>query len=45
MIMGIPASLAWQMAADKDDSFIGKRSKLAYPDKRIEVNMKDIEHV
>ncbi|MDK2946957.1 MAG: hypothetical protein PWQ63_117 [Methanolobus sp.] len=45
MIMGIPASLAWQMAADKDDSFIGKRSKLAYPDKRVEVTMKNIEHV
>jgi hypothetical protein len=33
MIMGIPAALAQQMAADVGESFICKRSKIAYPEK------------
>jgi hypothetical protein len=33
MIMGIPAALAQQMAADVEESFICKRSKIAYPEK------------
>lgn len=33
MIMGIPAELAQQMAADLEESFICKRSKIAYPEK------------
>jgi hypothetical protein len=33
MIMGIPAALAQQMAADLEESFICKRSKIAYPEK------------
>ena len=33
MIMGIPAELAQQMAADMEESFICKRSKIAYPEK------------
>jgi hypothetical protein len=33
MIMGIPADLAQQMAADMEESFICKRSKIAYPEK------------
>jgi hypothetical protein len=33
MIMGIPAKLAQQMAADMEKSFICKRSKIAYPEK------------
>jgi hypothetical protein len=33
MIMGIPADLAQQMAADMEMSFICKRSKIAYPEK------------
>ncbi|MCQ6962208.1 DUF169 domain-containing protein [Methanolobus chelungpuianus] len=40
MIMGIPASLAQQMAADLKESFIDKRSKVAYPEKRIIVQSK-----
>ncbi|MCQ1534961.1 hypothetical protein FTO70_04510 [Methanosarcina sp. KYL-1] len=35
MIMGIPAGLAQQMAADLEDSFICKRSRIAYPESRI----------
>ena len=34
MIMGIPIALAQQMAADLDESFICKRSGIAYPEKR-----------
>ncbi|AKB28076.1 hypothetical protein MSSIT_1357 [Methanosarcina siciliae T4/M] len=37
MIMGIPAGLAQQMAADLEDSFICKRSRIAYPEKRISI--------
>ncbi len=32
MIMGIPLRLAQQMGADLEESFIGKRSKIAYPE-------------
>ncbi|MDD1748693.1 MAG: DUF169 domain-containing protein [Methanothrix sp.] len=35
MIMGIPIALAQQMAADSDESFICRRSKIAYPEKRV----------
>ncbi len=41
LIMGIPAALACQMADDMDESFIGKRGKVAYPQKRLEVGSKD----
>jgi hypothetical protein len=34
LIMGIPAELAQQMAIDMRESFIGKRSKIAYPEKQ-----------
>ena len=34
LIMGIPAELAQQMAADMEESFICKRSKIAYPENR-----------
>jgi len=34
IIMGIPAELAQQMADDMEESFICKRSKIAYPEKR-----------
>jgi uncharacterized protein (DUF169 family) len=34
MIMGIPSGLAQQMGADLEKSFICKRSKIAYPEKR-----------
>ncbi|HOW15370.1 DUF169 domain-containing protein [Methanosarcina sp.] len=37
MIMGIPAGLAQQMAACLEESFICKRSRIAYPEKRISV--------
>lgn len=33
MIMGIPATLAQQMAIDMRESFICKRSRIAYPEK------------
>jgi hypothetical protein len=35
MIMGIPAAVAQQMAADLEESFICKRIRIAYPEKRI----------
>jgi len=35
MAMGIPTSVARQMAADVDGSFIGKRSKVAYPVRKV----------
>ena len=38
MIMGIPIALAQQMAADLDESFIGKRGRIAYPEKRVAIN-------
>jgi hypothetical protein len=34
MIMGIPMDLAQQMASDLDESFVSRRSKIAYPEKR-----------
>jgi hypothetical protein len=37
MIMGIPIALAQQMAVDLDESFICKRSRIAYPEERIVV--------
>jgi hypothetical protein len=37
MVMGIPVALARQMAADVDASFIGKRSRIAFPEHRIPV--------
>ena len=38
MIMGIPIALAQQMAADLDESFICRRSKIAYPENRVMIN-------
>jgi hypothetical protein len=38
IIMGIPSGLAQQMAADLEESFICKRSKIAYPENRIIMN-------
>jgi hypothetical protein len=38
MIMGIPSGLAQQMAADLEESFICKRSKIAYPENRMVIN-------
>jgi hypothetical protein len=35
MIIGIPIALAQRMAADLDESFICKRSKIAYPESRV----------
>lgn len=37
MIMGIPAGLARQMAVNLEESFICKRSRIAYPENRISV--------
>lgn len=37
LVMGIPVSLAILMSADMDESFIGKRGKIAYPEKRIRI--------
>ncbi len=37
MIMGIPSRLAQQMGADLEESFIRKRSKIAYPENRIAI--------
>lgn len=33
MVMGIPAALAQKMTIDMEESFICKRSKIAYPEK------------
>ena len=38
MIMGIPLALAQQMAADLENSFICRRSKIAYPETRMKTN-------
>jgi hypothetical protein len=38
MIMGIPITLAQRMAADLDESFICKRGRIAYPEKRVAIN-------
>jgi hypothetical protein len=45
MIMGIPSRLAQQMGADLEESFIGKRSKIAYPENRtvIKLHLKGTE--
>jgi hypothetical protein len=43
MIMGIPAVLTQQMAADLDESFIGRRGKVAYPEKRVAVGSRDAD--
>ncbi|HWR25145.1 MAG TPA: DUF169 domain-containing protein [Methanosarcina sp.] len=40
MLMGIPTSLAQQMAIDLKESFICKRSKIAYPERRVVINRK-----
>ncbi|MGA9098552.1 MAG: DUF169 domain-containing protein [Methanotrichaceae archaeon] len=37
MIMGIPIALAQAMAADLDESFICKRSRVAYPETRVAI--------
>jgi hypothetical protein len=37
LVMGIPESLAIQMSSDMDESFIGKRSKIVYPEKRFRI--------
>jgi hypothetical protein len=34
MLMGIPIALAQQMASDLDESFICRRSRIAYPENR-----------
>ena len=39
LIMGIPIELAKQMATDLEESFICKRSKIAYPDKRSAIKL------
>ncbi len=38
LIMGIPSGLAQQMGADLEESFICKRSRIAYPENRIVIN-------
>jgi len=38
MIMGIPIALGQQIAADLKDSFICRRSKIAYPKTRTKIN-------
>ncbi|HEY3273162.1 MAG TPA: DUF169 domain-containing protein [Methanocella sp.] len=37
LVMGIPLALAERMAADADESFIGRRSRIAYPEHRVTV--------
>ncbi|TAH59978.1 MAG: hypothetical protein EWM52_09980, partial [Methanosarcina mazei] len=37
MIMGIPAGLAQQMASSLEESFICKRSRIAYPENRVSI--------
>jgi len=37
MIMGIPSRLAQQMGANLEESFICKRSKIAYPENRVNI--------
>ena len=37
LVMGIPAAVAQQMAADADSSFIGRRGQVAFPERRIPV--------
>jgi hypothetical protein len=37
MAMGIPIEKAREMASNVDESFIGKRSKIAYPERRAEL--------
>jgi len=42
MAMGIPAELAQKMVSDVEESFISKRSKIAYPENRILIKPKDV---
>jgi hypothetical protein len=42
MVIGIPAELAQQMAADVEESFISKRSKIAFPENRILIKPKEV---
>ena len=37
LVMGIPAALARQMTADADESFIGRRGRVAFPEHRVTV--------
>lgn len=37
MVMSLPLALAERMAADADESFIGRRGRIAYPERRIPV--------
>ncbi len=37
MVVGVPAAVAQQMAADADASFIGRRGKVAFPERRVPV--------
>jgi hypothetical protein len=39
MIMGIPIELAEQMAGNLEDSFISRRSRIAYPENRVIVKL------
>lgn len=45
MIMGIPSALAQQMGADLKESFICKRSRIAYPEKRIVISKPKTEEM
>jgi hypothetical protein len=39
MAMGIPIEKAIEMASNVDESFIGKRAKIAYPERRAELKL------
>jgi hypothetical protein len=43
MIMGIPSGLAQQMTADLEESFICKRSRIAYPENRIVMSSRKLK--
>lgn len=45
MIMGIPSGLAQQMGADLEESFICKRSKIAYPEKRTGISKPEVKNM
>ncbi|MGB9939026.1 DUF169 domain-containing protein [Methanosarcina sp.] len=45
MIMGIPSGLAQQMGADLEESFICKRSRIAYPENRIAINKPTVKNM
>jgi hypothetical protein len=38
MIMGIPIALARKMTEDLNESFIIRRGRIAYPEKRVTIN-------